>query len=74
MQSGDKLLLYTDGVLETENADHEMYGNVRLQQTLESLKNENPESIKNGVIQSLHDYSKAPLNHDDITLIVIHIN
>jgi len=74
IQSGDKLVLYTDGVLETANANNEMYGRARLQEILESLKNEEPEAIKKGVIQSLYDHSNAQLNHDDITFIVIHIN
>ncbi len=74
LHSGDKLVLYTDGVLEAPNREWELFGSRRLKETLQSLNHDEPETIKNGVIEALKDHTSGQLNHDDITLIAIHIN
>lgn len=68
-EPGDKLLMMTDGVLEAENQDGEMFGETRLVQVLEAAQGgRHPfDAVINGVRQ----YTGGRLEKDDLTLFTL---
>jgi len=71
MQSGDILLLYTDGVTEASNENGEMYGERRLIPKLRELRNKNPKEICQLILEDVQIYSRLSEYADDKTLLVI---
>jgi serine phosphatase RsbU (regulator of sigma subunit) len=75
LQSGDVLLLYTDGVNEAMNSDLEMYGNHRLEDHLKLLGKEQLSSTD--MIMAIKDrileFSAPAQQHDDITIVCIQV-
>ncbi len=74
LQSGDLLLLYTDGITEAQNADGELYGVERLCATVSAAYQESPEMIVNAILQQVNDYTKSSFLEDDISLVVMKID
>lgn len=74
LNSGDRVLLYTDGVLEAQDQDKQFYGEQRLLDVLNTIGAKDPQDIKDCVIRSLQDYSGPVMAHDDVTLIALSIN
>ena len=74
LASGDRLLLYTDGVVEARNADGELFGERRLKAALDDLTGADPMHIKTQILNRLRDWSANGLAHDDVTLIAIQLS
>lgn len=73
LQTGDRLLLYTDGVTESQNLQGEFFGEPGLAETLRTHPNLAPDATLEFLISGLHDYrGMAPL-HDDITMVSVRI-
>jgi sigma-B regulation protein RsbU (phosphoserine phosphatase) len=69
--SGDLIVLYTDGVTEAESPSGELFGIERLCDSARALRGGNAEAIKNGIIAELMAHIDTQKIHDDITLIVM---
>ena len=67
----DALLLYSDGVLEVFNRQREAFGLDGLLNTLNALGPADPAEIKSAVLASLKAWRQEPLDHDDLTLIIL---
>ncbi len=74
LASGDRLLLYTDGVVEARNADGALFGEQRLKAALDDLTGADPMHIKTQILNRLRDWSGDGLTHDDVTLIAIQLS
>jgi len=71
---GDEIFLYTDGVTEALNKEHEMYGETRL---IEALNSENFDSVKDTVVkmkETLKDFTKGIAQSDDTTMLIFRYN
>ena len=66
---GDKLFIYTDGIVEYQRPDSELYGMRRFCETLESLQAESVHDIVEKTIKSLMDFGGNAKSQDDITLL-----
>ena len=66
---GDKVILYTDGLVEYFNEHEEFYGNDRFQNRLLELNGAAIKDIINESIKSLKDFGKNKKPADDITLL-----
>jgi sigma-B regulation protein RsbU (phosphoserine phosphatase) len=69
---GDKLILYTDGIIEYRNADKELYGSEQFYALLESIKRQPIEEIVKFVMEALRAFGgtdKPP--QDDVTILAI---
>ena len=66
---GDKVILYTDGLVEYCNENEEFYGNDRFHSRLMELKGESVKDIVNESITSLKAFGKNNKPADDITLL-----
>lgn len=73
LRVGDRLLLYTDGVTEPENAAGQAFGDRRLQQILADHTAEEPPELSRRIITEIEAWQRTPEPQDDITLIVIDV-
>lgn len=73
LQSGDRIFAYTDGVIEARNPSGKFFGKDGVIDVL-NQSNGSITEIKNNVVQSLTDFTKSGLSHDDVTYMVIEIN
>ena len=67
--SGDLLLMYTDGLVEARNAGGEEFGDHRLEAYLKEHHQESPQQLVKGLFETLKSYAGS--FNDDITLLVI---
>jgi serine phosphatase RsbU (regulator of sigma subunit)/CHASE2 domain-containing sensor protein len=71
MEPGDKVVYYTDGIVEAMNKHEDMYGFERLQEVVKSSPAETAEALMNDIIRSVSDFTGAAPQHDDLTIIVV---
>lgn len=71
LQPGDILFLYTDGVTEATDKDNRMYGEERLLNTLNSLKNLPVREICRSVQNDVNSFVGAAPQFDDITMLAL---
>jgi sigma-B regulation protein RsbU (phosphoserine phosphatase) len=71
MESGDILLLYTDGVIECENPDGDEFGIERLCQVLVENHERSSQELVNAIMADLRTFAAGGAQSDDITLIAI---
>jgi sigma-B regulation protein RsbU (phosphoserine phosphatase) len=71
---GDRLLLYTDGVTEPENAGGDSFGDVRLEQFVRDNEQRPPSELSDLLLSEISRWQRASIaRQDDITLIVIDV-
>jgi sigma-B regulation protein RsbU (phosphoserine phosphatase) len=68
-QKGDKLFIYTDGIVEYQNRDGELYGEERFEKELKRLRDEPISIIIDSVMDSLMAFGDNNEPQDDITLL-----
>ncbi len=68
--SGDRLLLFTDGVSEARGADGEEFGEERLLGLLSVHKGVGAFELRRTLLQAVHEFSARPF-HDDATLLLL---
>ena len=71
LQPGDGVVLYTDGITEAENMKREQYGLERLCEIVGNNWSQDAETIKQTVIDHLHEFIGDQKIMDDITLLVL---
>jgi sigma-B regulation protein RsbU (phosphoserine phosphatase) len=68
MKSGDKMFIYTDGIVEYQNHNEELYGEDRFYKNLKRQKNESVQNIIDQCIRSLMEFGDNARPQDDISL------
>ena len=71
LERDDCLVLYTDGVTETLNAEGDEFGLDRVIQTVRARANDGAQAIVKKIIQDVRDFTGSLPQNDDITLIAI---
>lgn len=71
LRDGDKVILYTDGVVEYENENGEFFGEGRFFSLLGDLKDEGIEKLLDGIVTSISRFGNGATVRDDITLVAI---
>ena len=71
LNPGDALVLYTDGVTEAENKDHDQFGESRLQETLSRMQGAESRQIVDTVNAKVKEFAHGAPHSDDITQLVI---
>jgi sigma-B regulation protein RsbU (phosphoserine phosphatase) len=67
---GDTLVLFSDGIVEAENAAGDIFGEDRLQALVESHGHESPPDLKQRIIDAVETFSQGVPFLDDVTLVV----
>ncbi len=71
LQPGDALVIYSDGVSETQNAAGEEYGPVRLYNTVARYLESTAAGIRDKIEADLTKFAQGTPANDDITLVIV---
>jgi serine phosphatase RsbU (regulator of sigma subunit) len=71
LEGGDKVILYTDGVVEAMNEQKEMFGFDRLLNVVKNSQTTTAETLLEEIKNKLDVFAGSASQHDDITIIVI---
>lgn len=71
---GDEVLMYTDGIFEARDANHEEFGTDRLLSTIRSHNTLRMKDLIQKIIQTVHDYASSEKLGDDICLLGVSLN
>jgi sigma-B regulation protein RsbU (phosphoserine phosphatase) len=71
LERDDCLVLYTDGVTETLNAEGDEFGLDRMMQSVRASANDGAQGIVRKIIEDVRDFTGSIPQNDDITLIAI---
>jgi sigma-B regulation protein RsbU (phosphoserine phosphatase) len=74
LDSGDTLLLFTDGVTEAMNTAREEFGEERLISLLKSYADKSASTIINTIVEETTRFQPAGEQHDDITLVCLKLS
>lgn len=72
-QSGDILIFYTDGIVETMNEYMREFGEERLKHVIESNAYKTADGIKEAIIHAVKSFSGSAPKHDDLTFIIMKV-
>jgi sigma-B regulation protein RsbU (phosphoserine phosphatase) len=70
LRSGDRVVLYTDGVTEASNAGDEEFGEARLLQVLQENRTSSAQDLQKQILRAASDFSGG-IWRDDATLLII---
>jgi sigma-B regulation protein RsbU (phosphoserine phosphatase) len=70
LQSGDRILMYTDGITERFNPDGKTYGEERLLRQLEVNRQGNPQELLATIMQDVNAFANGRLADDDQALLL----
>jgi len=73
MASGDRLLVYTDGITEAPSPEGDLFGHGRLKDILDANAEASLAALKAAVLQAVLQHTRKGLTHDDVTLIALEI-
>jgi phosphoserine phosphatase RsbU/P len=74
LRLGDRFLLYTDGVVEPENASGDPFGDYELENIVRRNQSRSPSELSDNLLTDVRRWQPASVTQqDDITLIVIDI-
>ena len=71
LNKGDKLFLYTDGVPEATDSDHNMFTITRTLKALNEFRDGSPEDILKGVFKRVDEFTGEAPQFDDLTMLCI---
>ena len=74
LKNDDVVVLFTDGITESQNGDLEEYGFMKFEKTLLSNSRKPIIDISNEVMKELTVFSQDTFQHDDITLVIFKWN
>ncbi len=70
-EPGDRLVLYTDGVVETRDTQGQLYSVQRLEEALRSLSKQTAEQTIESIFAELESFSSKQGPDDDATIVVL---
>jgi phosphoserine phosphatase RsbU/P len=74
LNSGDRFLLYTDGVVEPENGAGDSFGDQKLEEVIRQNQSRSPSELSEDLLSEIRRWQPASLSQqDDITLIIIDV-
>ena len=68
----DRLIVYTDGLSEAENSDHELLGEERLSELCDKFNTLPPKELLESIDDSLARFVDGAKQSDDLTMLAIH--
>jgi PAS domain S-box-containing protein len=73
LKSGDRYLIYTDGISEAVNETRENYGIKRLFSALEREKSADPDKVISAVMTDVGKFRRDVSFHDDVTMLAFSV-
>jgi serine phosphatase RsbU (regulator of sigma subunit) len=71
LQPEDTLVLYSDGVTEAENVEHDLFEVSGLTQALAGKSESTVEALRESILDAVHDFTEGAPQSDDLTLLVV---
>jgi hypothetical protein len=71
LKTDDMLILYTDGVIRGFNRRHELFGDVRLEKTLQKCVQLKPRECVDAVLDDVSDFTGNVEQEDDIAILAV---
>jgi len=71
LEAGDRIVLYTDGIVEAMNEQEELFGFDRLLEVIRKSPAETAETLLEEIKGHVNDFAGTAAQHDDITIIVV---
>ena len=71
LKPGDKLVLYTDGVTEAQDAAEEFFGDDRLLSVIAREKEHDQQEIVTAIRQAVNDFENGKDHYDDATILAL---
>ena len=71
LESGDFILLYTDGLVDAINAQEEEFGMLRLEQLVQQYHQETAEEIVSRLENAVEEHSGSITPFDDVTILMV---
>jgi len=73
LEEGDILLLYTDGLIEAEDEDKELFGEQRLAELLSANCHLPPQELITYIVEQVRLFSGHNSFQDDVSMVVMHV-
>lgn len=73
LETGDKIIFYTDGIVEAMNKDKELFGFEQLLDIVKESQSSTAESLLDEIMNRVKDFTGDSPQHDDITVIVLNV-
>jgi phosphoserine phosphatase RsbU/P len=71
LDSGDRLVLYTDGITEAEDETHGQYGSLRLQELLAREQGMTMKALLQRIVEDVDRFADGALQSDDIAVLSV---
>jgi len=71
LQQGDKIVIYSDGVTEAQNANGDFFGKKRLREIVMSKAGANCAAIHDAIQEAVAGFTEGAVQSDDITVLVM---
>jgi sigma-B regulation protein RsbU (phosphoserine phosphatase) len=71
LSAGDKVVFYTDGIVEAMNDNHKIYGFERLIETVKNGGGKPPGTLLNEIMDRVNSFVGSARQYDDLTVIVV---
>ncbi len=71
LNTGDKLILFTDGVLDVKNADDTFFGFNRLKKLIKKAEALSGQELLQHIFETLKDFNHAKSYADDVSMMII---
>jgi len=73
LQKGDRLVLYTDGIIDVQNRAKERFGIEGLKNTILANKDASLDDLKKNIISTSRSFQNNDEFNDDVTLVIIDV-
>ena len=73
LDTGDILLLYTDGVIEARNPTGQQFGEEKLQKLLKKHRSLSPDELREQIYRAIRQHTQNAAQQDDITLLILKV-
>jgi sigma-B regulation protein RsbU (phosphoserine phosphatase) len=71
LTAGDRVILYTDGIVEAMNDQEKLFGFERLLELVKNTQTNTAETLLEQIKSNVNEFAGSAPQHDDITIIVI---
>ncbi|MFQ5677385.1 MAG: PP2C family protein-serine/threonine phosphatase, partial [bacterium] len=71
LDNGDTLVLYTDGITESMDEKHELFGEERLLDIIQKAGFVSPVELKETIFNNIRSFSDGAYQHDDLTMVIL---
>jgi sigma-B regulation protein RsbU (phosphoserine phosphatase) len=68
---GDRLLLYTDGLMDARRADRERFSQDRVEDVIRAQAGRSAQEMIDGLLSAVQEFAGDAPQYDDITLVAV---